>query len=112
MKIIEAMVICFGFDSLSSINISNLLVESDDCLEVIKLLNDVVIDLYEVSFFIEEAKDRGRKLEIISFFHVCRSHNVLTHCVVHKGLEDQESSILSTPKSEWFTLIISRDTIV
>lgn len=51
MKIIEAMVICFGFDSLSSINIYNLLVESDDCLEVIKLLNDVVIDLYEVSFF-------------------------------------------------------------
>lgn len=66
LKILEAMTICFGLEILTSINISNILVESN-CLEVINLLNDVVVDLSEVSYFIEEAKDRGGELDVVSF---------------------------------------------
>lgn len=47
-------------------------------------------------FFIEDAKDRGEELGVVSFYHVHRSQNELARYVAHKALENQESSILPT----------------
>lgn len=44
MKVLEVMVIYFGLESFSSLSILNILVESD-CLEVVHLLNDEVVDI-------------------------------------------------------------------
>ena len=70
------------------------------------------MDISEVSYFIEEAEDRSEELGVVSFSHACRSLTLLTHCVTHKILEDQESLILSFPYPEWFTLVMSRDSLV
>ncbi|XP_038886170.1 uncharacterized protein LOC120076417 [Benincasa hispida] len=79
VNILEAIAICFGLEILSSIDISNIMVESDCLEEVINLLNDDVVDLSEVSFCSEEAKDRGGNLGVISFSHVRRYRNVLAY---------------------------------
>lgn len=50
MKLFKAMMICFRLETLTSIYILNILVESD-CLEVINQLNDAVVDYSKVSFF-------------------------------------------------------------
>lgn len=100
------MTIYFGLETLSSISATNIMMEFD-CLEVINLLNNVAIDYSEVSFFIDEAKDRGGELGVVSFPHVRCSQNVLAHCIAHKVLEDRKSIIISTPSPEWFTLIMS-----
>lgn len=59
MKLLEAMSIYSGLENLSSIHVSNILVESN-CLEIINLLNDVGVDFSKVFFFfIEEADSQG-----------------------------------------------------
>lgn len=60
------MTICFGLENLSSIYVLNILVESN-YLEVINLLNDGAVDLTEFSFLIEETKNRGDELRVVSF---------------------------------------------
>lgn len=55
VKTLEALAICYGLESISSLNLTNILVEID-CLEVVRLLNDVTLDIFKVSFFIDEAK--------------------------------------------------------
>lgn len=110
VKLLKAMVICFGLETLSSISVPNIMVEFN-CLEVISLLNDVTVDFSEVSFFIE-AKERGGELGVVPFSHACHNHNLLAQRVPHKVLEDQKSSILSTPYRKWFTSIMSLDIFV
>lgn len=66
VKLLEAMTICFGLENLSSIYVLNILVESN-YLEVINLLNDGAVDLTEFSFLIEETKNRGDELRVVSF---------------------------------------------
>lgn len=55
VKLLEVMSICFCLESISSIHILNIVVESD-CLEFVSMLNDVTVDLSKVSFFVVEAK--------------------------------------------------------
>lgn len=47
------MAICYGLENISSLHISNVVVESN-CLEVVNLLNDALVDFSKVSFFIAE----------------------------------------------------------
>lgn len=49
------------------------------------------------------------KIKVVNWglSNVCRSQNVLVHCVACKILDDRESSILSTSYSEWYTLRLS-----
>lgn len=61
VKFLEALTICFGLENLSSIHISNIVVEFA-WLEVINFFNDISVDFSKVSFFIEETKDRGSGL--------------------------------------------------
>lgn len=91
--------ICKGLKSISSLNLTNILVETD-CLEVVRLLNDVAVDMFEVSFFIDEAKNWGCGLNVISFSHVRRSQNMLVHHVAQRTLEEHQSSFLLSPYLE------------
>lgn len=63
VKILEAMTICFGLESISSLHILNIVIDFV-CLEVVNMLNDDIVDLIEVSFFIAKAKDLGDNLGI------------------------------------------------
>lgn len=69
MKVLETMAICFGLESISSLAISNIFVDSD-CLEVVKLLNDKDVDISEVPSFITETKERGGELGVVAYSHV------------------------------------------
>lgn len=74
VKVLEMLAICLGMEGISSIHILNLMIESD-CLEGVKLLKDEVIDLFEVSFFIDDqAKVWSCELSVISSTHVHRCY--------------------------------------
>lgn len=61
IKLIEATTICFGLKNIFSLQLSDMLVESD-CLEVVNMLNDEAVDISKASFYIEEAKDWGCRI--------------------------------------------------
>lgn len=108
---VKGLEICYRLESLSLICISNILVESN-CLEVISLLNGVVVDIFEVCFFIVEAKECGNTLGVVAYSHIRRSRNTLVYCIRRKVLEDRKSSILHTPYPTWFTLLLSSDVLL
>lgn len=66
VKILEVVAISFDLESISSLNLLNIQVESN-CLEVVNLLNNKTVDLSEVSFFVDEAKAWGRDMRIVSW---------------------------------------------
>lgn len=88
------MAICFGLESISSLAISNIFIDSN-CLEVVKLLNDKGVDISEVSSFITETKERGGELGVVAYSHVHRRQNELAPCVARK---------VQIPYLELFTL--------
>lgn len=55
VKFLEATVTCYGLASISSLHISNLLVESNYS-EVIHLLNDAVVDIFEFSYVVKRPR--------------------------------------------------------
>lgn len=83
MKLLEARMICFGLE--------NILVESN-FMEVIDLLNNVVVDIFEVSFFIVETKKRNNELEIVTL--------------------SKFFLILYTLYPKWFPFLISSDVLL
>lgn len=105
VKLLEATTIYSRLECISSIHISNVVVESD-CLEVVNLLNDVTVDFSEDSFFIVEAKEQATELGTIYFSHVYRSQKDLVHYVALKTLEDREILLLYVPYLEQFILYI------
>lgn len=100
MKILEGMAVSFGLESILLLNLSNILVEFD-CLEVVRLLNNVTVDLSEVSFSVDEVKVWGKDMRIVSFSHVRHKQNVVVHLVAQTTLEKHESFVLQTPYLEW-----------
>lgn len=80
--ILEAMSIRFGLKSISSLNIYDILGESD-CLQVAKLLNDISIDISKISFFLDEVKARGSEMRIISLSHIRCKQNSFVYSIVH-----------------------------
>lgn len=51
------------------------------------MLNDVVVDIFEVFFFFAKAKKRGDELEVVTFSHVRHNQNAFAQCIVSKALE-------------------------
>lgn len=51
------------------------------------MLNDVVVNIFEVPSFIDEVKKLGCALGVASFFHAYRSQNELVLFVVCKAQE-------------------------
>lgn len=77
----------YDLRSIYSFHIFNILVDSN-CLKVVNLLNDVAIDIYEISFFIAEANKWGSDLGL-SFSPIFFVVTIqLGHYVAYKGLKD------------------------
>ena len=65
VKILEVVAISFDLESISSLNLLNIQVESN-CLEVVNLLNNKTVDLSKVFFFVDETKAWSKDMRIVS----------------------------------------------
>lgn len=81
VKLLEATTICSSLETISSLHIPYVVIESK-CLEVVNLLNDAAIDFSKVSFIVK-VKDHAKVLETVNFAYIHQSQNALAQCVVH-----------------------------